>query len=83
MSRIAPRFRVFHRRCGLLMGGALLAGVSFSAGCITGNEAAEAEAPPSPRAQLEQLENEHDIGVVSDFEYERIKARLEAEIRNQ
>ena len=52
-------------------------------GCITGNEAAEAQAPPSPQARLRQLETDHELGIVSDFEYERIKARLKAEIRNQ
>lgn len=53
------------------------------AGCITGNEAAEAQAPPSPQERLRQLETDHELGIVSDFEYERIKARLKAEIRNQ
>lgn len=52
-------------------------------GCITGNEAAEAQAAPTARERLQRLETDHQLGIISDFEYERIKPRLEAEIRNQ
>lgn len=65
---------------------AILVAVAASAllaGCITGNEAAEAQAAPTARERLEQLETDHQLGIISDFEYERIKPRLEAEIRNQ
>lgn len=59
------------------------ASMSLLTGCITGNEAAEAQAAPTARERLQQLETDHQLGIISDFEYERIKPRLEAEIRNQ
>ena len=80
-----PRFRrtnASNRRSGIVVAAGLGATILFT-GCITGNEAAEAQAPPSPQQRLEQLETDHELGIVSDFEYERIRARLKAEIRNQ
>ena len=52
------------------------------AGCITGNEAEE-EMFPSPETRLADLEQAHEIGVISDVEYEANKQALEEEMRSR
>ena len=68
------------RRCGgsarasvptLLLG-------TLLAGCITGNEAREA-ITPDPDRQLDDLETDHEIGIVNDAEYEARRRELLAE----
>ena len=67
-------------RCG----GSARAGVAtlllgtLLAGCITGNEAREAMAP-DPHRELEDLETDHEIGIVNDAEYEARRRELHAE----
>ena len=51
-------------------------------GCITGNEAEE-EMFPSPEKRLADLEQAHEIGVISDVEYEANKQVLEEEMRSR
>ncbi|MEE2895814.1 MAG: hypothetical protein VX726_08770 [Planctomycetota bacterium] len=51
-------------------------------GCITGDEAEE-DMFPSPEKRLADLEQAHEIGVISDVEYEANKRTLEAEIRSR
>ena len=48
------------------------------AGCITGNEAREAMAP-DPHRELDDLETDHEIGIVNDAEYEARRRELRAE----
>ena len=68
------------RRCG----GSARAGVAalllgtLLPGCITGNEAREAMAP-DPHRQLDDLETDHEIGIVNDAEYEARRRELLAE----
>ena len=47
----------------------------LSTGCITGNEAEESP-EPSRSQQLADLERAHDIGIISDVEYEANRQSL-------
>ena len=49
--------------------------VAMLGGCITGNEAEEAM-EPDPRKEMTDLQMDHDIGVISDVEYESRRQRL-------
>lgn len=58
-----------HRNLGVrILGATLLPVVLLSTGCITGNEAEES-LEPSRSQQLADLERAHDIGIISDVEY--------------
>ena len=53
----------------------LLLATALLGGCITGDEAGESM-EPDPGKELTDLEMDHDIGVVSDVEYESRRERL-------
>ena len=53
----------------------LLVAVSLLGGCITGDEAEEAMRP-NPEKEMTDLQMDHDIGVISDVEYESRRERL-------
>ena len=56
-------------------GAILLLVVAMLGGCITGNEAQEAM-EPDPQKEMTDLQMDHDIGVISDVEYESRRQRL-------
>ena len=56
-------------------GAILLLVVAMPGGCITGNEAQEAM-EPDPQKEMTDLQMDHDIGVISDVEYESRRQRL-------
>ena len=56
-------------------GAILLLVVAMLGGCITGNEAQEAM-EPDPQKEMTDLQMDHDIGVISDVEYESGRQRL-------
>ena len=53
----------------------LLLAAALPGGCITGNEAQEAM-EPDPQKEMTDLQMDHDIGVISDVEYESNRERL-------
>ena len=57
-----------HRTC-------LLPALVLLGGCITGNEAQEAM-EPDPQREMIDLQMDHDIGVISDVEYESKREQL-------
>lgn len=54
---------------------AAMLGVIALGGCITGNEASDSM-KPDRQQELADLERAHDIGVISDIEYEANRRRL-------
>ena len=58
-----------------ILGAILLPVVLLSTGCITGNEAEES-LEPSRSQQLADLERAHDIGIISDVEYDANRQSL-------
>lgn len=52
-----------------------LLGTIVLAGCITGNEASDSM-KPNRQEELADLERAHDIGVISDAEYEANRRKL-------
>ena len=69
MTNIHDSIETATRGAGLLLAVALLGG------CITGNEAQEAM-EPDPQKDMTDLQMDHDIGVISDVEYESRRQRL-------
>ena len=69
MTNIHDSIESAYRAAGLLLSVALLGG------CITGNEAQEAM-EPDPQKDMTDLQMDHDIGVISDVEYESRRQRL-------
>ena len=61
-----------------VVGTVILTVVALLGGCITGNEAEEAMAP-NPQKEMTDLQMDHDIGVISDVEYESQRERLREE----
>ena len=76
MSRSIPRHR---RRIVTIVAGAALAVTGILGGCITGDEAEEAMGHDKS-AELEEARRLHELGVISDTEYELRKARIEREV---
>lgn len=62
-----------------LLAGAALAVTGILGGCITGDEAEEAMGHDKS-AELEEARRLHELGVISDTEYELRKARIEREV---
>ena len=58
-----------------ILGAILLPVALLSTGCITGNEAEES-LEPSRSQQLADLERAHDIGIISDVEYDANRRSL-------
>ncbi len=71
MSRPTPRLR---RRIVTLVAATTLLG-----GCITGDEAEEAMGHDKSQ-ELEEARRLHEVGAISDTEYELRKARIESEV---
>ena len=69
MKTMTRRIQGAFHRAGILVGAALLGG------CITGEEAEDAMRP-NPQREMTDLQMDHDIGVVSDVEYESRRERL-------
>ena len=76
MSGPTPRLR---RRLGTLMVGIALSATGVLGGCITGDEAEEAIGHDKSQ-ELEEARRLHELGVISDTEYELRKARIEREV---
>ena len=74
MSRPTPP-----RRIATIVLGAALAVTCVLGGCITGDEAEEAMGHDKS-AELEEARRLHELGVISDTEYELRKARIEGEV---
>ena len=77
MSRPTPRLR---RRFGALVVGIALSATGVLGGCITGDEAEEAIGHDKSQ-ELEEARRLHEVGAISDTEYELRKARIESEVQ--
>ena len=76
MTRPTPRLR---RRIVTLAARAAVAATISLGGCITGDEAEEAMGHDKSQ-ELEEARRLHEVGAISDTEYELRKARIESEI---